>query len=400
MGFLKNLFLGKTEYLDEDDFDYDADYEDPDWDRMAGDREPLDLGDPNVMEQYVRNCLEQMREASNEMDRLTREYDAVSSQLTDLEEVEEIPAGERKEIENMATHIKELRAEHDAYVMKESSMTDHEYKLVESIEDEIAGAVKKLEEEEEYRKKVKHDLRRLDHERHAYDYRKNDLEQGIENLRGTALVAMGAAAALIFILFLMQVGLKLDVVIGYYIAVAMLAVALTVIFVKYKNYTLERDRVGNTINEIILLQNKVKIRYVNNKNLLDYLYLKYDVPDAWTLRDLYDRFEKEKEARSKFEKNEKVYQEELARLVRELRKFRIKDPEVWIHQVDAIVDPKEMVETRHGLIKRRQKLRKQMEYNQDIATEASDAIKKVIEEHPKSRTRIVELINIYEKGEK
>ena len=66
----------------------------------------------------------------------------------------------------------------------------------------------------------------------------------------------------------------------------------------------------------------------------------------------------------------------------------------------TIMDPKEMVETRHGLIMRRQKLRKQMEYNQDLASEASEAVKHVIEEHPKYRDKILELINLYEEGEK
>ena len=399
MGFLKNLFLGKTEYTDDDYFDYDAEYEDPDWDRMAGDREPLDLNDANVMEQYVRNCLEQMKAASTEMDRLNREYDLVTGHLTDLEEVEEIPQVEKAQVVEIAKHIKQLRAEHDTYVLKESTMTDREYKLVESIEDEIVEAIKKLEEEEDYKKKVKADLKRVDKERHAYNYRKRELDQMIENARGSALITMGAAAVLVVILFLMNLFFKLNVSIGYYITIAVLAVALTYIYVKYTSFVDERAKVGNTINELILLENKVKIRYVNNKNLLDYLYMKYDVPDAWTLKDLYERFDKEREAKTRFEKNEVIYQEELARLVRELRKFRVKDPEIWIHQVDAIVDSRDMVEVRHSLIKRRQKLRKQMEYNQNLATEASDAIKAVIEEHPKSAEKIMQLINIYEQGE-
>ena len=399
MGFLKNLFLGKTEYTDDDYFDYDAEYEDPDWDRMAGDREPLDLNDANVMEQYVRNCLEQMKAASGEMDRLNKEYDLVTGHLTDLEEVEEIPQVEKAQVVEIAKHIKQLRAEHDTYVLKESTMTDREYKLVESIEDEIVEAIKKLEEEEDYKKKVKADLKRVDKERHAYNYRKRELDQMIDNSRGAALITMGAAAVLVVVLFLMNLFFKLNVSIGYYITIAALAVALTYIYVKYTSFVDERARVGNTINELILLENKVKIRYVNNKNLLDYLYMKYDVPDAWTLKDLYERFDKEREAKTRFEKNEVIYQEELARLVRELRKFRVKDPEIWIHQVDAIVDSRDMVEVRHSLIKRRQKLRKQMEYNQNLATEASDAIKAVIEEHPKSAEKIMQLINIYEQSE-
>ncbi|MBO7333775.1 MAG: hypothetical protein J6U67_02670, partial [Lachnospiraceae bacterium] len=233
MGFLKNLFLGKTEYTDDDYFDYDAEYEDPDWDRMAGDREPLDLNDANVMEQYVRNCLEQMKAASGEMDRLNKEYDLVTGHLTDLEEVEEIPQVEKAQVVEIAKHIKQLRAEHDTYVLKESTMTDREYKLVESIEDEIVEAIKKLEEEEDYKKKVKADLKRVDKERHAYNYRKRELDQMIENSRGAALITMGAAAVLVVVLFLMNLFFKLNVSIGYYITIAALAVALTYIYVKY-----------------------------------------------------------------------------------------------------------------------------------------------------------------------
>ena len=397
MGFLKNLFSRKIEY-DDDYFDYDSEYENPDWDRTDK-REPIDLSDVNMMEDYVRNCLSQISEASKEMDRLTKEYDAVSCQLKDLEEVEEIPVKDKAKIETLANDIRRLRKEHDAYVLKESAMTDREYKLVESIEDDIAEAVKKLEKEEDLRKRIKQDLRRLDREKHAYTYRKSELEQGLANLRGTAFVALGAAAGLVVILILLQTILKLDVTLGYFGAAMLLSIALTFIFVKFKDDTLEKVRVSNTINGLILLENKVKIRYVNNKNLLDYLYTKYDVPDAWTLRDLYDRFEKERSARERFQKNEKIYQEQLAGLVRELRKFNVSDPEVWIHQVDAIIDPKEMVETRHGLIMRRQKLRKQMEYNQDLASEASESVKHVIEEHPKYRDKILELINLYEEGE-
>ena len=190
MGFLKNLFSRKIEY-DDDYFDYDSEYENPDWDRTDK-REPIDLSDVNMMEDYVRNCLSQISDASKEMDRLTKEYDAVSCQLKDLEEVEEIPVKDKAKIETLANDIRRLRKEHDAYVLKESAMTDREYKLVESIEDDIAEAVKKLEKEEDLRKRIKQDLRRLDREKHAYTYRKSELEQGLANLRGTAFVALGA----------------------------------------------------------------------------------------------------------------------------------------------------------------------------------------------------------------
>lgn len=396
MGFLKSLFSGKTEYVDEDYYDYDLEYEDPDWDRMAGDREPLDLNDAHVCEQYVKNCLETMKDASIEIERLQVEYEAVNTQLRDLEQVQDLPAVDKQEVESIANRIKQLRYDHDSYVQKESTMTDREYKLVESIEDDIVEAIKKLEEQEDYKKKIKADLKRLDRERRAYDYRKKELAGALENSKSAALVALGAAAFLFVVLFLMQIGLEFDVMIGYYITIGALAVALTVIYVKYANFTSEKSRVNSTINELILLENKVKIRYVNNSNLLDYLYTKYDVVDAWTLKDLYNRFDQEREARIRFEKNEKYYQEELAKLVRTLRNCRVSDPEAWVHRVDAILDSKEVVEVRHSLIQRRQKLRKQIEYNEGLATEAQDAVKAVIDEQPQYRDNVLKLINLYE----
>lgn len=401
MFFLKKFFKLKTEdEYDEDYFDYDLEYEDPEWDKFAGEREPLDLNNTNVQEQYVRSLLEQLKNASDEIDHLKNEYEAVSGYLRDMEEVEEIPAKEREEIEKIAKHIRELRAEHDRYVLKESNMSDKEYKMVETYEEEIARACDELEQEEEMKKKIKHDLSRLDREKNAYAYRRSELEACVDNSKGVCMIIMGTAVVLTILLFLMQVGLELDVRIGYYLTIALTAVALTVVYVKYVNYSSEKARVSGTINELIILENKVKIRYVNNKNLLDYLYMKYDVPDAWTLRDLYTRFEKEREAKQKFRNNEIVYQDELAKLVKALRRFNIHDPEMWIHQVDAIVDSKEMVESRHGFISRRQKLRKRMEYNQNLAKEASEAIKAVIKEYPESADRILELVNIYEKGDK
>ena len=395
MGFLKNLFKrrDKEEYWD----DYDENLEDQaDWDAICEKRVRLDMRDELVREQFVRDCLDQIKIASDEVDRLSREYDVVTGYLTDMEEVEEIPQEEKKYIESIASHIKELRSEHDAYVLKESSMTDREFQHVQAMEDEISQGVKKLTDEEDYKKKVKQDLYRLEREKKAYEYRKKELKTSLDNSRGIAIISIIAAAVLAVILLLMQVTLKIDVSVGYYVSVLLAAIALTIIYLRYTSFEKELRKVSNTLNELILLENKVKIRYVNNKNLLDYLYAKYDVLDAWTLKDMYERYLQEKEDRTRFEKNEVVYQDELARLVRELRKYRIKDPEIWIHQVEALLDGREMVEARHGLIGRRQKLRKQMEYNQNIAMEASDEIKKLIEAYPDAAESIKQIVEAYE----
>ena len=49
-----------------------------------------------------------------------------------------------------------------------------------------------------------------------------------------------------------------------------------------------------------MLQNRVKIRYVNNTNLLDYLYMKYQVSSGKELKVLWDKYKVEKEERRRY----------------------------------------------------------------------------------------------------
>lgn len=382
MGFFKKLFKKNS-------------IEESEWDNIQASKEEIDMSDPYLREQYVISCLEQMQEASREIDRINSEYSVVTSYLKDMEEIESLPAEDKASLEKLARNIHDLRKQHDHFVLTPGTMTEQEYKHMELLGDEAVEGIKKLETEEEFKAKVKSDLSKVGKERQAYSYRHNEVKTALENARGMASIFMVAAVVLVVILFLLQVFLKLDVTIGYYIAVAALAVALTVIYVKYVDYEKERKRIESTSNELILLENKVKIRYVNNKNLLDYLYTKYQVSSSAELKDLYNRFIKEREDRRAFERNEAAYEEAVSRLLRSLRNQRIKDPEVWMHQSDAIYDSREMVEVRHNLIGRRQKLRKQIEYNEQIALEAGDEIKDIMRKYPESSQSIMNLLDKY-----
>lgn len=389
MGFLKKLFYRNQP-------NRDTEYEESNFDNLVIGRTKLNMSDPAVREQYVRNCLEELRETNKEMDRLEAEYADVTGLLTDMEEIEGLPDSKRKEIEDYARAIKELRSAHDAYVRKETLLSEHDYKRMESMEDDVIDGMKKIEEEEDYKSKVKKDLSKVGKERNAYEFRYNQLSNAIDNTRGISTIIIVSTIVLVIVLLVLQLVLSLDVKLGYYATIAIVALSLTILYVKYVDYTREKRRVFNTINELILLENKVKIRYVNNKNLLDYLYTKFEVNSLDELKDLYSRYEKEREERRRFERNEAASEENLERLMKCLRRLNIKDPDIWIHQTDALCDSREMVEIRHGLIGRRQKLRKQMEYNEGIALEAKDEIRDVIRDYPEASESILQLVESYE----
>ncbi|MGN1148841.1 MAG: hypothetical protein ACI4TB_10480 [Lachnospiraceae bacterium] len=367
------------------------------WEQIVYEHEKINFHDAEERKRYLTGCLEQMGEAEKELNLLAGEYSLVTSYLTDMEEIEALPPEQMAELKGVASKMQTLEQERKRYLEKKQRMTDSEYRQMCSQEDEIEEGIGKLKEAEKYQKLVKQDLARLDGERHAYGYRKGELRSMMVNLRGMAVICLTALAACIVMLLILQFGFSLDTAIGYYVAVAAAAIAITVLFVKYIDAEKELVKVEKATNKLIQLQNKVKIRYVNNVNLLEYLYLKYGVDSAGKLQELWGRYQEEKEERRQYAETESKLEYHKKQLVRILSQYRIKDPDRWVLQPGAIVDSREMIEIRHGLIVRRQALRKQMDYNKKLAEAAGQEIRNVAAEYPRYAAEISDMVDRYEK---
>jgi len=115
-------------------------------------------------------------------------------------------------------------------------------------------------------------------------------------------------------LMVLQFGFQMNTYIGYILAVVAGAVATAFLSFKYTDAQRELKRVGAAINRLIQLQNKVKIRYVNNTNLLEYLYIKYDTDSANKLKKRWENYQQEKEERKQYAEAEaktEYYQKQL-----------------------------------------------------------------------------------------
>lgn len=158
----------------------------------------------------------------------------------------------------------------------------------------------------------------------------------------------------------------------------------------------EAAKVEKSIGKLIHMHNTVKIRYVNNTNLLEYLYMKYNVDSSALLKELWDKYVSERAERERFEQTKydiTFYRDEL---LQHMRKLHIADPDIWIHQAEALVNRKEMVEIRHSLVERRQNLRKQMEYNKDVAVDAQTKLKDMIHAYPKYANQVLQQLEAFE----
>ena len=239
---------------------------------------------------------------------------------------------------------------------------------------------------------------RLEGEKHAYYFRRNELINSQKNMKGITAICVGSMLFLIVLLAVIGSAWHLDVSIGYAIAVLVAASALALVFVKFHEAQRELVKVEKGINKLVLLQNTVKIRYVNNTNLLEYLYVKYDVDSSNELKKLWDKYLEENIQREQEKQMQQDMDFNQAALVKILRSCNLADPNIWLHQAEALIDNKEMVEIRHGLIIRRQKLRKQMEYNAKAAQEAQDEVKDIVDKYPEYAEKILDLVSDYEKA--
>lgn len=389
MGFWSKIFKKKKHQESEAE----------DWETMVYDRDDVDFSDEEERSRYIANCLEQIAEANREMNLLTGEYSLITSHLTDIDEIEALPGGERKELDGIAGRLVALEQDSKRYRGRKNRMKDADFYRLREHEPEIQAGIEKLSECETYGGKVKQDLQRLDRERNAYEYRRQELKTLMNNLRGITVIFVTAFVLCILMLVILQFVFHMNTRVGYFLAVAAVALAVTVTWVKYTDDDRELHQVEKAVNKLILLQNKVKIRYVNNKNLTDYLCIKYGTDSAAALKRLWTQYQREKEERREFAEAEAKAEYYRRQLLAKMSRYRIAAPERWVSQAAALLDKREMVEMRHELILRRQTLRKQMDYNNGVAEKARKEIMDVAEKYPAYASEIETMVEQYGAGD-
>ena len=341
MKFWKKIFRSR-----QDEEGDELDFEDESWERIESNRSKFNVHDWDQRKEYVQDCRDRIREASEELENLSFEYGKVTSYLKDIEEIEALPEEERKELNASAEKIQELESRRGAYLEKKNRMSDEKYHQMERMEDEAEEGLRKLSETEDYQNLIRKDMSRLDGEKHAYLYRKDELKGMIADAKGMTIICSVALIVCFVVLFTLKYALRMDIQVGFLLTTGLAALVITLLFIKYTESVKELKRVEKGINRIIMLHNRVKIRYVNNTNLLD-----------------LDECQQE--------------------LLSILKCYQVKDPAIWLHQTAAILDNKEMVEIRHGLIIRRQSLRRRMDYNREMIIEKTKGeMKELAEAYP------------------
>ena len=359
-------------------------------------RDRLDIDDFDEREQYIRSCCEQMLEATGEIDRATMEYRVVTDYLMDIEEIENAPYQSKRDAIDTAQRIVNLERDSEDSTKRVGRISEEQYRLLDKYAADIESELARMKENEDYKLKVRTDLRTLESEKAVTDYKINELSANATNARNMVAVTVTATVIAIGILLVLQFGMGLDTVSGYAVAAALSAIALTLEYLQFKNCTKELKKARRYLNQIISKQNTVKIRYVNVTNLLEYEYAKYHVSTAGELEYFREKYLEEKRAREALGRARGELSNQKRKLVEALGELRLRDPTIWVRQCRALIDPKEMVEIRHELRIRRENLRARIEYNTKNREDAKREINDIVHRYPRYAKEVLDIVSGYE----
>ena len=206
-----------------------------DWNEVTYDRQDYQIDNREQRQEYVKGCMEQIAEASKELENLQFEYNMVTSYLKDIEEIEALSEEDAAELKDCARKIDNLERQQTGYEERKNRMDEETFRELERMEDEFEEGYEKLTEAEEYQDLVKRDLRKLDGERQAYYYRRSELRRIIADTKSMTIVCTVAVILCILILFVLQFGFRMDTKLGYLAAAAVGAIAITIIFIKHND---------------------------------------------------------------------------------------------------------------------------------------------------------------------
>lgn len=306
---------------------------------------------------------DQLQDLKHQIDLSQHEYEAVTSYLTDLQRIERMDASTRAGLNSVAKSIQVLTKEKYKYQSSDNRMEPHLYKTTERYEKEIPDALKQIYEQEQYLDLVKSDIRKIDGERAVIEYELEEAENKKEFLKtlsiGSVVLVAILFIALLVIHSLSGVSMLLPMLMTLLLAVGVVAY----IVVTQTNCDRVKAESIRKLNRVTQLMNKMKIKLVNSTNTLEYSYEKYQVGSYRELAARWEQYMRAKEEERRLRRSSEQLEQENHQLIAMLQRAGLKDAELWIYQVDALLDEKEMVEVRHNLNNRRQKIREQVEYN-------------------------------------
>lgn len=330
--------------------------------------------------QYVENCCDQMIIGQRRLEETKVEYNQVNHYLTDMHTIINLDNPIRDNLMHEAKRIINLKEDKTSYKNSANKMSEKKYEYISNHEREMPQILKDLKESEDDCQAIKVNLHNIEGEKSALKYERKICINRLNFYRKLLKIVLITTALILCAFTYGHMQGEYDYTIGYYIVIVTSMASIAGILlgnqITAKNLKISELK----LNKAIGLLNRYKLRYVNTKSSLDYLYVVYGVNNSYELSNLWRVFltsKKEREAYFKMSDNLYKATENYMNIINSLNLY---DSSVWNYQVHAIIDLKEMDIIKNTLESRRENLCKIIDYNNDLVNRSKDRIKKLIED--------------------
>ncbi|MDE5873905.1 MAG: hypothetical protein K2H07_08345, partial [Lachnospiraceae bacterium] len=326
---------------------------------------------------------------------MKREYQLVTSYLTDIQRLEELPENIKNDLVDTSRKIEMLDNNRQTYLKSENLLSMERYNKIASLEKSVPDTIRKLIDMEQQDTLLKNDMSYLEGEKEDLKFLHTEYAADISRTRGIIVAILALFLAVAGILLIVSVVTKKSVTI-YCLGIGLFAmISFVIAYVRYLGFKTDITENDAKLKRAVSLLNKVKVKFINNTNALDYIYEKYGINSSKELEyewDLYNTMVRDSIKYTQANSDYRVYCDEL---VERLKKIGLVDPFVWVKQTMAIIDHREMVEITHGLNVRRQKIREKLASCEKIKTNASVALRAAIDANPGLKSFIKDQLASY-----
>lgn len=354
-----------------------------------------DIADAEVRRAFYKECSELIEEAVVQSEQAKNEYGLVTNYLSDLQKIEALSGEGRAEVEAAAKSLLALEVEKERMKKQEPAISEAQKGFFALHEGEIPKTITWLRGEEEHQREIEGKMKFLAGEKSVYQMEQEECLERNEFLKKMMLGISAGAGVFLLLFFCIgeRTGKDLRIPFLLLVIAALLFAMYVVVSVRKNIYTMKAAQIKR--NKIITIENKIKLRYVNCTWGIEYAYEKYHASSAMQLETMWKEYIRLREEEEQYRKNERQQEVHRSSIIRELRRVGVTDAGIWVMQPQALIDKNEMVEVRHSLNVRRQKLREHIDYNMKQKEDNETAIVRFVKEHPEYAQEVKPLIERY-----
>nr|MCR5684069.1 hypothetical protein [Lachnospiraceae bacterium] len=306
---------------------------------------------------------DQMQFLKVRQDQTKYDYDEVCYYLEDIKLLETMGEETRAAVTDAARMIIGLDEERIKYQSGERKIGGERLKMLKLYEKDIPRKIRELEGQEDYLSLVRDDMRNLEGEKGSITYNRDQALEKKKFLVSLTYAVTGLVLVIFIVLIVLMDRTGKDFTIPFFLTgLAGAAYGAYFIHEFSRSRTLAKKS-EYMLNRANVLLNKIKIKFVNTTNALEYSYEKYGVNSARELKAVWSGYIHDREEEQRYRQNARLlvdYEDNLERLLKQLG---LSKADSWVNQPSLLVSRRELSDFKDAVSNRKNKLRAQLDFN-------------------------------------